>query len=791
MALFSTQEATENFSLSTQVNDSNPYINTMIYQEGKVLPSNLQSAISSLFPKPLIVPQLQVQFEPSEISWPVDIDDLLGYWNELASLDWILNPDEPGIFGKIINASLNADVNSVSNSTLINFSKNKQIPPIMRGKIAEYAGFYYPKDENGNNIIDSKGKSVIKWSFANMKIDELTYFIVFRITSKMSDGQANNFEGKYSLEERLNDCNKIRLAFWGESGINGRKIKRLHKNGDQEDDQNVKPSSNELLVKPKEYTSKEDYAIFGTVLHYLAENEHFNSFIDDGFLENQLMQIPLEYYLLNQLETRFFENWVKQSYSRPYFPFAAGSIPEANTGSYLKINITSLPISNEDTDRLVFYPEKNKLTYKTPIIKAAFISGTPVSTSIVNIILSGFRKFRQDIIVVKSNGTPHKSPDRINPGTIRISANGNLIFGYNSDIFIRKLTSTGQIGDKLTLDYLKGEYIANSKQIQYDGEKNINFINIYKPQDSTYLISKSIAELGIAESEISNLINYRVYRSETGKPYIIYKQKEKEITTNAGGLSGLTMGLGIDFATVKGVGSHPNDTREEFIDWIRRIKEDEGWSDKNHFPQVMGDEKRGNVAANYWINNRDFFDIDCNLKTETKWNWSRALFEAMEFIDERFYGKYPHSQHYGYSILSYLREAGLYAEPNVIEKFAMLAISWNGYARIGSVKSLLAKAVNQHRYDLLIEALDKVSQKSHNRHAMLKLLKFGKTDISEKPKGASLQKQVENTRQVGSSYKFIEPDSIKDYFVNYHLNSIDLINNKLFNVTIKYKGSGE
>ncbi len=757
MAVFSTQEATTAFLQNTQVNTSNPYIDVWLYQEYNV-PNVFEEAITSLFPKPLISGQLEAQFN---ITPPLNIDGLLAYLQEIESLSWLLNPEELGIFGKIINASTGKNINSITNPAFVAFYKREKTPTILSGDVAKYAGFYW---DNG----------VLKWDFTKMKIDELTYFIVFRITSKMSDAQANAFEDRYSLEDRLNDCNKIRLAFWGESGINGRKIKRLHKNGDQEDDNGTKPNSNDLLVKSKEYTSKEDYDFFGVELHYLLDTEHFE------------YPIPLEYYLMTQLETKFFEDWVQKGYSRPFFPYGDffqkknvlhGIIPDINLSDNDKFDTIEFRPCNSDfatqgiieyliTESLLFFPKMKsnqpiEHAYKAPVV-------TEVIHSEFGIILK-FQGVSAELKEVKVTFDDTVSPDKRDKTAINTLVNGDLIVGTVANRVIKTLD-----GVKYKPKYHLGEDLENESRgflLHYNPTSKYSYIKIREKTLEHYIITNNIP----TSIDVDDLIGYHAYMYN-GKLIIIYPKKNgKEISSSAtpAQQSGLTIGLGLDMGNALGFATSLTDPlteseREEslemLVDWITSINGKNLSSyDKQILKQMI--TKKGNAAAKHWWTHRKVFDYQCDFRTTEKINWSKAIFEAIDIVNGRYYGTDTSNYYYNQTALYKLKDS-LFAEPNIIEKFALLTLAWHQPGKISSLKTGLSNAINQHRFDLLFDIL--LSSTGGNAiKKILKLLKYGKY----------FQYQyTETSLNVAIAHNYIDKEKIKPYFIDYHLNNSDQIN---------------
>lgn len=703
MAVFSTEAAIENFSLETQVNTSNPYIHPQVYWLDS--PNPPDTKLESLFPSPVYL-SLEVETGPIDPNLP----------SELM---------KAGIFGKIVYAAVGGEDDILQNEYVLNFAygsfTSKPLPSLMRGEIAKYAGFYW---EN----------KVLKWKFNRMKIDELTYFIVFRITSKMSDGQAAAFEDRYSLEERLHDCNKIRLAFWGDPGINGRKIKRLHKNGDQENyDGNEVPSSISPIF-PKKYITEDDYLQFGVTVHQSIKQEHFSTVIDlDENLLPVLMQIPLEYYLKKHIETPFFTAWVQQGYSRPFFPHPR--YPTANSGTYVKVKIK--PLNN--TTKLQFYPEWRKKTqYNTPYV--SFV----VSASSRQIVLNGFREVEQAIIIA------NKDKEKINIGTGTVGHNkkGELIRGNNIEQFIHVLLDNGQIGDKFKPNYLLGEYIQYNGQGQQriKSKEGKLFLTICIPHHETFIV-----ENNLTEENLFKLEGHRVFGTNVGEKYIVFKGNSditiNSVTNSVTAGSGLTMGLGVDLGNADGFVDNPANATNWIESWISNVK-NETFIDSNNILLNMI-PREGNDAVKYWKNNRKFFDINCDFRTENNWNWSKALFFAINFAHEKYY--LP-----GLNKLN-----NLITEPNVIEKFALLTIAWNGPAHPSNGK--FAKAINQHDYNLLRDAVN--SSSGNNQPKVYEMLfKSGKIQDDKRDSEGNLS--------LGDTDITIDVELVKKYFRDYHLNDI-------------------
>ena len=332
MIIVATKRAISRYSnlLPTKVSPPNPYIDVSLYDENQV-PENFRQAIDSLFPTP----------QPDPPAPPV--------------------PPSGGIFINIVNAY---DSNALNDFYYI--PSIKTVPKVLQGKIAEYAGYYY---DNGT----------LKWDYSKMKVDELTYFIVFRLTMRLTGTKETSFEESYGLQQRLDDCNKIRYAYIGQEGMEitnfnvkkyyyhykninhpddpanlvstpyepflpddedfqpkiKRKIKRLHKNGLQEIGDPIVETD---PIIEKRMVTLVDYYRIGCVIHKNLQKMFFSEpqtpffFPEDNVLNNDLNTafddpntgnhaIPFSFYLLARYENPYLSHWMRRKRSIPHFPF--------------------------------------------------------------------------------------------------------------------------------------------------------------------------------------------------------------------------------------------------------------------------------------------------------------------------------------------------------------------------------------------------------------------------------------------------------------------------------------
>lgn len=571
---------------------------------------------------------------------------------------------------------------------------------ILRGVIAEYAGF----TQNGQNCV---------WSWSDMDIDRLTYFIIFKVTFPNASTNSHVF----SFADRLTMCNHVRWYFWNHQGITVRnadnlirRIRRLHHNGEQEvrPANNIRPANHTNPVIRRNRETQSAYKFFGTGYPYFLQEALFGAIPGTNPVVNRKLDIA--YFGLAEIENPFYSSWLARRKSIPHFPAdKQGLRPDSNTAG---VGVVRVQFNNLPTNAYIVETRGNiQNFYRTPRIVS-------VNSSNNTFVAEYFYEQNIRVGVFRNN---ELDESQYQQGSINFLNDGNMLRGsvkerlvYTVDINDNQLEPISSVFNQIDGRYFKIMEISNRT------------VTLLRPGNLNLNGTFSIIPNGVNVSDLVGHYIQITQKSPLQYGIIFPTNLNAEFALTGIQLSerdqsGLTFGVGVDIGQGKDrfwLDAYLEQNSEVWTNLTAQERKVTLNVENPQPPDTPGIHKRNREQAmRFYFRNRKYFD-DLNMQNNLG-NWVQNIrsvsepipghFIGRSFIDHEYIGNLDTGTETNNNrVFPRMRRVdGLVASPNSVELFSILPLVYNHPVTFdrAEVRRRFANAINTHDLRALRNAI--------------------------------------------------------------------------------------